>query len=112
MNEELYFKLVEASMQHERYLATGILLFWTLAGLLTLTICSGIAYYSSDHCYEPRSKFSKLFYPSTIVTAVLALFFVYNVQQCASYPSKQDIDGIIRDLDKIKKINNKTVENN
>lgn len=112
MSEELYFKLLEASMKHEEYLATTALLFFILAGLLTLTICSGIAYYSSDHCYEPRSKFSKLFYPSTIVTAVLALFFIYNVRQCSSYPSKQDIDSIIRDLDKIKKINTKTVENN
>lgn len=111
MNEELYFKLLEASMKHESYLSTGVLLFWTLAGLLTLTICSGIAYYKPEHSYEPKTKFSKLFYPSTIVTAVLALFFVYNVQQCASYPSKQTIDGIIRDLDKIKKINTKTEEN-
>lgn len=112
MTEELYFKLVEASMKQEGYLATNALLFFLLAGLLTLAICSGVAYYSSDHSYEPRPKFAKLFYPSTIVTTVLVLVFIYNVQKCTSYPARQDIDRMIRDLDRIKKLNTKTEENN
>lgn len=111
MTEELYFKLIEAYLQRDAYSATSALLFLILAGLLTLAICSGVAYYASNHRYEPRPKFSKLFYPSTFVTVVLLIAFIYNVRQCASYPSKYDVECMIRDLDKIKKINTKTEEN-
>lgn len=111
MTEELYFKLVEACMQREGCLSTNTIIFFVLSGLITLTICSGVAYYSPEHSYEPRPKFAKLFYPSTIITSVLLLFFIYNVRQCASYPARQDIDRIIRDLDRIQKINTKTEEN-
>lgn len=108
MNEELYFKLVEDSMKHESYLTTNFLIFFLLAGLITLVLCSGAAYYSPNRRYEPDNKFYKLFYPSIIVTVIVILFFVYNIKQCASYPSTLDIERMIRDLDKIKKINNKT----
>lgn len=108
MTEELYFKLLDASMQREGYFATNAILFIILIGLITLVICSGVAYYSEDYRYKSDSKFPKLFYPSTGITIILLMVFTYNAQRCSSYPSSQDIDCMIRDLDKIKKINTKT----
>ena len=110
MNEELYFKLVEASMKHEGYLATNAILFVVLIGVITLMICSGVAYYSEDYRYKSDSKFPKLFYPSTGLTILLLVVFAYNARQCASYPTSQDVAQMIRDLDRIKKINTKTEE--
>lgn len=111
MNEELYFKLVEASMQREGHVATNAILVFILMGLITLVLCSGVAYYSEDYRYKSDSKFPKLFYPSTVITIILLMVFTYSVRQCASYPTNQDIAQMIRDLDKIKKINTKTEEN-
>ena len=111
MTEELYFKLVEDSMQREGYFATNAILFFILIGVIALMICSGVDYYSEDYHYKSDSKFPKLFYPSTGITIILLMVFAYNARQCSSYPSSQDIDCMIRDLDKIKKINTKTEEN-
>lgn len=111
MNEELYFKLVEDSMKHESYLTTNFLIFFLLAGLITLVLCSGAAYYSPNRRYEPDSKFPKLFHPSTVITIILLMVFAYNARQCASYPATQDIERMLRDLNKIKEINAKTAEN-
>lgn len=108
MTEELYFKLVEASMKQASHFTTNTILFIILIGLITLMICSGVAYYSEDYRYKSDSKFPKLFYPSTGITIILLMVFTYNARQCASYPTSQDIDCMIRDLDKIKKINAKT----
>lgn len=108
MTEELYFKLLDASMQREGYFATNAILFIILIGLITLMICSGVAYYSEDYRYKSDSKFPKLFYPSTGLTILLLVVFAYNARQCASYPATQDIERMLRDLDKIKKINTKT----
>lgn len=112
MTEELYLQLVEASMKQASCFALNAILFFILIGLITLMICSGTAYFSKDYCYKSNNKFPKLFYPSTFVTAVLLAVFTYNAQRCSSYPSRRNIDSMIMDLDKIKKINNKTVENN
>lgn len=112
MSEELYFKLVEASMKQASYFTISSILFFILIAVISIMICSGAAYFSEDYCYKSNKKFPKLFYPSTFVAAVLLTVFTYNAQQCSSYPSSQDIDSMIRDLDKIKKINTKTVENN
>ena len=111
MTEELYFKLLDASMQRAGYLATNAIVLLVLFGLIPLMICSGVAYYSEDYRYKSDSKFPKLFYPSTGITIILLMVFAYNARQCASYPSTQDIDCMIRDLDKIKKINTKAEEN-
>jgi uncharacterized SAM-binding protein YcdF (DUF218 family) len=110
MTEELYFKLVEASMQREGYVTTNAILFIILIGLIALMICSGVAYYSEDYRYKSDSKFPKLFYPSTGITIILLVVFTYSTRQCASYPSTLDVERIIKDLDRIKKINTKTEE--
>jgi hypothetical protein len=110
MTEEIYFKLVEASVHREEYFATNAIVLLILFGLIPLMICSGIAYYSEDYRYKSDSKFPKLFYPSTGITIILLMVFAYTARQCSSYPSSQDIDRMIRDLDRIKKINTKTEE--
>lgn len=111
MTEELYFKLVEDSMKQESCFTLNSILFFILIALITIMICSGTAYFSEDYLYRSNKKFPKLFYPSTFITIILLMVFTYNAQRCSSYPSSQDIDSMIRDLDKIKKINAKTVEN-
>ena len=108
MTEELYFKLVEACMKREEYFATNAIVLLVLCGLIPLMICSGIAYFSEDYRYKSDNKFPKLVYPSTFITILLLIVFAYNARQCSAYPSSQDIDCMIRDLDKIKKINTKT----